>query len=339
MDLQTARGELKAFVDKHKTDFLDNPGFAPLEEAICRKVDEVVLRLWQNAARPLHKGFALLAIGGYGRGGLHPESDLDLLLFFKDKVDEDVVKAALNPLWDLPFRVGHQIRQQSDFEEFDVTQIESYAAFLDNRVLAGDPFTAAEFQGAILPEFVRSHRDALLHGLIGAKRQRYARFGHTVFQLEPDLKDAPGGVRDFHWADWIKKVLEAPHDSASADSLGFHHCLRNFLHFQAGRNYNVLSYEFQEQIAPKLGYTDSAHGEAAETMMRDYFLKAGEVARRAVMWEEEVLGSPNRIAVRSDFADPFEMIRAFAEAHRKKASLHPVTLSAIRQRLASTNGV
>src|SRR5438094_903448 len=82
--------------------------------------------------------------------------------------------------------------------------------FLDNRFLMGDPSTAAEFQESILPKFVRGHRDALLHGLIDAKRQRYARFGHTVFQLEPDLKDAPGGVRDFHWADWIKKVLEAP---------------------------------------------------------------------------------------------------------------------------------
>src|SRR5262249_38058369 len=98
------------------------------------------------------------------------------------------------------------------------------------------------------------------------------------------------------------------------------------------------SYEFQEQIAPMLGYKDSQHGEAAETMMRDYFLKAGEVARRASMWEEEVVGSPNRISVRSDFANPFDMIEAFAQAHRKNARLHPVTLSAIRNRLTSSNG-
>src|SRR5262249_46328381 len=155
------------------------------------------------------------------------------------------------------------------------------------------------FQNSLLPDFVRAHRDGLLQGLIYSKRQRYARFGHTVFQLEPDLKDAPGGVRDFHWAEWIKKVLEAPSDGVPAETLSFHHCVRNFLHFQASRNYNVLSYEYQEQLAPKLGYVDSQHGEAAETMMRDYFLKAGEVARRASMWEEEVTGSPNRIAVRS----------------------------------------
>jgi len=338
MDVQAARGELKSFVEKQKSDFLENPSFSALEKTICKKVDDVVLGIWRSAPLLASRGFALFAIGGYGRGGLHPESDLDLLLFFQDRVSEDVVKAALNPLWDLPFRVGHQIREASDFHAFDSTQIESYAAFLDHRLLIGDPNTASEFQNVLLPAFVRAHRDALLQAFIHSKRQRYGKFGHTVFQLEPDLKDAPGGVRDFHWADWIKKVLEAPSDGASAEVLSFHHCMRNFLHFQAARNYNVLSYEFQEQIAPKLGYKDSQHGEAAETMMRDYFLKAGEVARRASMWEEEVVGSPNRIAVRSDFGDPFDMIEAFAEAHRNKARLHPVTLAAIRNRLASTNG-
>src|SRR5262249_22504068 len=172
-----------------------------------------------------------------------------------------------------------------------------------------------------------------------AKRTRYDRFGHTVFQLEPDLKDAPGGVRDFHWADWVRKSLESPAEPDSMRALAFHHCMRTFLHFNSGRNFNVLSYEFQEQLAPSLGYSESPHGEAAETMMRDYFLHASYVANRASMWEEEIGGSRNRISFQSDFSDPFDMIEAFAEAHRKKASLHAVTLNAIRQRLNSINGV
>jgi [protein-PII] uridylyltransferase len=339
MDLQTARTELKTFMDKEKTGFLGKPGFSPLEETICHKVDEIVLQIWAQTGRLGAKGFALMAIGGYGRQTLHPESDLDLLLFFKDKVDEGVVKAVLDPLWDLPFRVGHQIRLASDFKAFDATHIESYAAFLDNRYLAGNEVTCAEFQKEVLPGFLRRHRDAFLRGLLEAKRTRYERFGHTVFQLEPDLKDAPGGVRDFHWADWVRKSLEGPAEKDGARSLAFHHCMRTFLHFQAGRNFNVLSYEYQEQIAPLLGYSESPHGEAAETMMRDYFLRASEVAQRAFMWEEEVGGSRNRIAFSSDFSDPFQMIEAFAEAHRKKASLHAVTLNAIRQGLMRAGGI
>ena len=338
MNLQTARTELKTFMDGYKTEFLAKPGFVPLERRICQKVDEVVIEMSKSAIPANATNFALLAIGGYGRGTLHPESDLDLLLYFKDEVDEDIVKAVLNPLWDLPFRVGHQIRQTSDFKSFDSSQIESYAAFLDDRYLAGSLGAAADFQKEVLPGLIRRNKDKFLKGMVDAKRQRYARFGHTLFQLEPDLKDAPGGVRDFSWADWIRKALEAPGEGDFTETLALHHCLRTFLHFQVGRNFNVLSYEAQEEVAPKLGYADSAHGEAAETMMRDYFLKASDIARRAAMWEEEVVGHPNQVSVQSDFRDPFEMVHAFAEAHKNKASLHPVTLAAIRQRLASGSG-
>jgi [protein-PII] uridylyltransferase len=338
MDLMTARAELKGFLDKQRAEFVDKPGFAPIEETICRKVDDIVVQIWGKNDRASTKGFALLAIGGYGRRTLHPESDLDLLLFFRDKVDEDLAKSILDPLWDLPFRVGHQIRVASDFKAFDSAHVESYAAFLDNRYLAGNETTTSEFQREVLPGFLRRHRDVFLRGLLEAKRIRHERFGQTVFQLEPDLKDAPGGVRDFHWADWVRKTLEGPEEKDVDRTLAFHHCMRTFLHFQAKRNFNVLSYEYQEQLAPRLGYSESPHGEAAETMMRDYFLRASRIARRAAMWEEEIGRTRNTISVPSDFSDPFDMIEAFAEAHRKKASLHAVTVSAIRQRLEGPGG-
>jgi [protein-PII] uridylyltransferase len=338
MDLMTARAELKSFLDQQRAEFVDKPGFAPVEEAICHKVDDIVLQIWGKNDRAKAKGFALLAIGGYGRRTLHPESDLDLLLFFRDKLDEDIAKAILDPLWDLPFRVGHQIRVASDFKSFDPTHVESYAAFLDNRYLAGNETTSSEFQKEVLPGFLRRHRDAFLRGLLEAKHVRHDRFGQTVFQLEPDLKDAPGGVRDFHWADWVRKTLEGPEEKDTDRTLAFHHCMRTFLHFQAKRNFNVLSYEYQEQLAPRLGYSESPHGEAAETLMRDYFLRASRIARRAAMWEEEIGRGRTKIAVHSDFSDPFDMIEAFAEAHRKKASLHAVTVSAIRQRLEGSGG-
>jgi [protein-PII] uridylyltransferase len=114
--------------------------------------------------------------------------------------------------------------------------------------------------------------------------------------------------------------------------------LRNFLHFYSGRNANVLEFDFQDQIASQLGYRDSERGEAAENLMRDYFLKAGDIARPASFWQDAIVGTPNSISFTSDFEDPFEMIEAFAEAHQKKARLDSATLSGIKRRLASTNG-
>lgn len=334
----TTRHELQSFLDELKARFLERPTNARVESVISAKVDGVIREIW--ADRESRGSFALMAIGGYGRRTVHPESDIDLLFFFKDEIDEEPVKAVLHPLWDLPFRVGHQIRQASDFKEFDKTQMESYTAFLDSRFLVGDSTVAGEFDREVVPCLIRRYSEEFLRALVEMKRGRYGRFGYTIFQLEPDIKDAPGGLRDAHWSEWVRKIMNAANEqSLTSEVLEFHHCIRNFLHFNAGRNFNVLSYEFQEEIAPKLGYRDSERGEAAETLMRDYFLKAGEIARRAGSWEEAIVGSPSSVSIVSSFADPFEMIAAFAEAHRRKARLDSATLSAIRDRLVSVDGV
>lgn len=333
----TTRTELKSFVDDLKTRFLADPTGVRAEAVISEKIDDIIRDLWGD--RDVPESFALMAIGGYGRATLHPQSDVDLLFFFKDAIDEDAIKAVLHPLWDLQFKVGHQIRHVDDLKQFDETQMESYTAFLDCRLLLGDPATALEFEREVLPRLIQKNRNRFLKLLADMKATRYKQFGDTIYQLEPDIKEAPGGLRDVHWSGWVRKALEASNrHPIPADSLQFLHCLRNFLHFYGGRNANVLSFEFQEQIAAQLGYRDSAHGEAAENLMRDYFLKAGEIARPAGFWEDAIVGTPNSIGFTSEFADPFEMIEAFAEAHQKKARLDSATLSAIRRRLASSNG-
>jgi [protein-PII] uridylyltransferase len=333
----TTRTELKAFVDDLKTSFFADPRGVRVETIISEKLDEVIRDLWGDRDCP--DSFALMAIGGYGRGTVHPQSDIDLLFFFKDAIDEDAIKAILHPLWDLQFKVGHQIRHVDDLKEFDEAQMESYTAFMDCRLLLGDPATALEFEREILPRLIQKNRNRFLKLLADMKSARYKQFGDTIYQLEPDVKEAPGGVRDVHWCGWVRKALEASNrHPIPQDALQFLHCLRNFLHFYAGRNANLLSFEFQEQIAAQLGYRDSERGEAAENLMRDYFLKAGEIARPAGFWEDAVVGAPNSISFTSEFSDPFEMIEAFAEAHQKKARLDSATLSAIRRRLANSNG-
>ena len=332
------RAELKAYLDGLKEQFLKNPDGDGLERIISAKVDGIIHECWNGRVPP--KAFALLAIGGYGRGTIHPESDIDLLFFFKEDIDEEAIKAVLHPLWGLQFKVGHQIRHVDDFKEFDESHMESYTAFLDCRFLAGDAAVAEEFENEILRGMIRKNRKQFLRSLVGMKATRYAQFGDTIFQLEPDLKEAPGGLRDIHWSGWVRKSIEdVPPHPEQPDALTFHHRIRNFLHFNAGRNFNVLSFEFQEQIADKLAYRDSEHGEAAENLMRDYFLSAAQIAREARFWEEVVVGRPNTISVSSDFSDPFEMVEAFAEAHRKKAQLDSATLDAVRKRLAVSNGV
>ena len=153
----TTRTEIKSFVDSLKTEFLANPTAVQVETTISGKIDDVIRELWGDREYP--DSFALMAIGGYGRATIHPQSDVDLLFFFKDAIDEDAIKAILHPLWDLQFKVGHQIRHLDDLTQFDEAQMESYTAFLDCRFLMGDPATALEFEREILPRLIEKNRN------------------------------------------------------------------------------------------------------------------------------------------------------------------------------------
>ena len=177
------------------------------------------------------------------------------------------------------------------------SRLESYTAFLDARFLFGEAAVADSFTSELLSGLLRRSQRRFLRALVDMKDVRHERYGGTVFQLEPDLKDAPGGLRDYHWTHWVTRVLALGDDDSSVEAVGFLHRLRNYLHFMSGRDQNELSYEYQERIAAELGYTDSDRGEAAEHLMHDYFLKAEEIARSVSKWEGEIVGGPNALSV------------------------------------------
>src|SRR5437762_5329179 len=156
----TTRADLKSFLDDLKTEFLANPASAAVEIDINDRIDDVIREFWSDRRPP--QEFALFAIGGYGRGIVHPQSDIDLLFFFKDAIDEESIKTVLHPLWDLQFKIGHQIRHADDFKAFDETHMESYTAFLDNRFLIGDRATAEEFEHEILHGMIKKNRPKFL---------------------------------------------------------------------------------------------------------------------------------------------------------------------------------
>src|SRR5438045_3492775 len=94
-----SRSEIRAFLENLKTRFLETPGVIAVERAISNKMDDVIRELWQRGGRH-SDGFVLFAVGGYGRETVHPESDIDLLFYFKEQIDEETIKIILHPLWD-----------------------------------------------------------------------------------------------------------------------------------------------------------------------------------------------------------------------------------------------
>src|SRR5437879_13297437 len=101
----TTRADLKSFLDDLKIRFLENPTHTPVESLISDKIDKIIQEFWADQEPP--RSFGLFAIGGYGRAAVHPQSDIDLLFFFTDGIDEHAIKRVLHPLWDLQFQVWH----------------------------------------------------------------------------------------------------------------------------------------------------------------------------------------------------------------------------------------
>src|SRR5580704_11387321 len=161
-------------------------------------VDELLQQLFAEA--PAATGASLVvALGGYGRRQLCLHSDIDILLLFDGPIgpaEEQRVRAILHPLWDLRFSVGHQIRQIDDFSELEIDNPEFLLALLDARVVAGDAALFGRLGARVRsPEAHARILDALQRLI----NERHARFNDTFYQLEPDVKNAPGALRDL-WA-------------------------------------------------------------------------------------------------------------------------------------------
>jgi len=164
-------------------------------------VDGIVRELVDAARAQTRTPIAVCALGGYGRRALSLHSDIDLLLLFGGPIgrpEERFVKALLHPLWDLRFTVGHHVRELADFDRLETDNPEFLLALMDLRQLAGDRDLADRFD-AVLQASSGQWHPQILEALVLLTDQRHSQFHDTLYQLEPDVKEGPGALRDI-WA-------------------------------------------------------------------------------------------------------------------------------------------
>jgi [protein-PII] uridylyltransferase len=247
-------------------------------------VDDLLRRLFADAPAAESRS-VIVALGGYGRRQLCLQSDVDVLLAFDGQIgpaEEGRVRAILHPLWDLRFAVGHQIRQMDDFARLEIDNPEFLLALIDGRAVAGDASLLERIAARVhTPGACVRILDAL-NRLID---ERHARFNDTLYQLEPDIKDAPGALRDLWAARTVAALTDptlldrGPADRARLDDAEeFLLRLRSILHVEHQRNNNVLGHEVQERAAQTMGY-DGAPRQQVERLMSDYFRHARAVSR------------------------------------------------------------
>ena len=274
-----------------------------------RLVEDILFRLWRDiisADESKPANFALVATGGFGRGWLFPYSDIDLLFLFGDRDAEqafkDPVRRFSQELWDLRLKLSPASRTLSECDRYDPNNTEFTISLLDCRYLAGDRDLFRKLHDKVIPKLVMRESKALLQGLAEVTRERHAKHGMTLYHLEPNLKEAPGGLRDVNVANWLALIsaMDKLHDWPDASSLrapvrkqlesalDFLMSARCFLHFRHGRDDNTLSWEAQDAAAArKIGAADAEELSAAD-WMRIYFGHARAVQRTVTQLLEEI---------------------------------------------------
>ncbi len=220
-------------------------------------LDSVIAALYEEFFPSGLRGpadFCLASVGGYGRGLLFPHSDIDLLFLSEDGSTEVAVKEAtsglLRSLWDLRCRVGNTSRTLRESSRIHRDNLEFNMAVLDCRLLAGDARLFSRLREEAIPALVSRHGEELARSLAALARQRHAQHGNTIFHLEPNIKEAPGGLRDYELIHWLSKLgRPAPSNGNLGPAFEFLASARCFLHYARGRDDNQLSYELQEQAA------------------------------------------------------------------------------------------
>jgi [protein-PII] uridylyltransferase len=275
-----------------------------------RLVEAILQRLWQQIISPEEhgpSGFALVALGGFGRGWLFPHSDVDILFLHASSDAEptyrDSVRRFSQELWDLRMKVSPTTRTLSECDRFDPGNVEFTVSLLDCRYLLGDRELVTRLRDKVIPKLVMREAQSLVQSLAEVTRSRHAKYGNTVFHLEPNVKDGPGGLRDYNVACWLAvisamdKLREWPEPGTlfplstrkQLDSaLDFLMSVRCFLHLRQGRDDNLLLWESQDEAALRsIGTPDSELTDAAG-WMRTYFGQARSVYRVCEQLLEEI---------------------------------------------------
>jgi [protein-PII] uridylyltransferase len=338
--LASARAELTADVRR-------GAGGRGALERYSDRVDAMLRQLFAGAAPP--ESVAILALGGYGRRHLCLHSDIDLLVLFGGRIgaaEEQFLRAFLHPLWDIGVVVGHQVRELDDFRALEADNPEFLLALLDARPVAGTRALFDRFSVLFHTPETHAHILTSLLQLIG---ERHARFNATLYQLEPDVKESPGALRDLAATRTIALLTDplllrrGPADPARFDDAeDFLLRVRSALHMETDRNQNVLSHELQERTSDVLAYPGTEPRQRVERLMSDYFRHARTVSR-SLEWARKTAPAPvgpnlglSRDGIR--FLDPIQAARdpsswigAFQAAINAGTEVTEEALSCIQQ--------
>ncbi|MFQ3573527.1 MAG: HD domain-containing protein, partial [Thermodesulfovibrionales bacterium] len=278
-------------------------------------VDETITNVFNRFATD---DIALIAIGGYGRRELAPFSDVDLMVLCSNKSPSvsEIAEKILYSLWDIGMTISHSVRTIKETIEDASTDIQTRTALLDSRYICGSTRIWSEFKRDGYEKIVKRKRDAFISGLLSEVSRRYKTYSLSLYQLEPNIKEGRGGLRDMHTILWLIKVsfsldkiedlkrfLSPTEYRQFKRACEFILRTRICLHIESKRKNELLSFEYQDNVAKMMKFKDTQRFLSSEIFIRIYYRHT-----RTVM---ETLNKISQLSVRR----VFNIFRPFTKRH------------------------
>lgn len=278
--LQTEQAVLKAR-------FAEDANTSRLLKQHSKLVDILLQDIWRTAR--ISKDVCLIAVGGYGRGELFPYSDIDLLILLPEQASAEInqsIASLIGLFWDIGLAVGHSVRSLSECSEEAAKDATVQTNLLEARYLSGDRQLYRQLE-VLLGDLIKPAD--FFQAKMQEQRQRHARFNDTAYNLEPNIKESPGGLRDLQNVLWIARSLGLGHDwlslvknglitQSEARQIRRHErhlqMLRTRLHYLANRREDRLVFDFQNDLAKSLGFANTARRRASEQLMYGFYNSA-----------------------------------------------------------------
>ncbi|MGO9036798.1 MAG: [protein-PII] uridylyltransferase [Steroidobacteraceae bacterium] len=268
--------------------FLADDAIEDLVRDRSRLVDIALRTAWVRHTGKFAEDLALVAVGGYGRGELHPSSDIDIMVLLpkSDSADwQPDIEKFLTFLWDIGLEVGHSVRSIDDCQRESLADISVATTLFEARLLAGPEALFAGMRRALAPDRLWSSQD-FFEAKVKEQTERHHRYFDTAYNLEPNVKSSPGGLRDIQTIGWVAKrhfgtdTLDelVAHGYLTRDELrnlkagqSFLWKVRFGLHVLTGRREDRLLFDYQIKLAKLFGYEDASFTLAVEQLMQKYY--------------------------------------------------------------------
>jgi [protein-PII] uridylyltransferase len=276
---------------------------AAVEEIVVGRaalIDRLLISLFEHYFAPIEQPVALIAVGGYGRGELHPASDIDLMLLLQDEEDEqtkDAIEKFIMLLWDGRLEIGHSVRTIGECVDEALNDITVATNIMESRLLSGDTELFNKMQVLTGPDRMWDNQ-TFFQAKLKEQIQRNGKYNDTAYNLEPNIKEGHGGLRDIQMIGWVAK---RHFNATSLHDLVDHNFLREeelktllegqqllwrircSLHYLTGRREDRLLFDYQHQLAIEFGFVDNDENQrsniAIEQFMQQYYRTVMELER------------------------------------------------------------